>query len=165
MEDAHHQPCAVFAERLHGPLPEVRCARLVRRDRHQPWSEGRGRLGPLGYRALVGYALVQRHPVRLRAVGVASETSHSLLLSIGCNTGHGSTRTVEVMSMTFSTTPTPGQLRTLPTTDLAMLLLASLDDQPNPNNVLRGHEQAHSQNREPDADFLMQRVSDAWAGL
>ncbi len=67
--------------------------------------------------------------------------------------------------MTFSTTPTPGQLRTLPTTDLAMLLLASLDDQPNPNNVLRGHEQAHSQNREPDADFLMQRVSDAWAGL
>ncbi|MDQ4092594.1 MAG: TIGR02391 family protein [Actinomycetota bacterium] len=46
-----------------------------------------------------------------------------------------------------------------------MILLASLGDQPNPNNVLRGHEQAHSHNREPDADFLMQRVSDAWSWL
>lgn len=46
-----------------------------------------------------------------------------------------------------------------------MILLASLDDQPNPNNILRGHEQAHAQNREPDAEVLLQRVSDAWAWL
>lgn len=67
------------------------------------------------------------------------------------------------MSMTFSTTPTAQQLRTLPTAELALIPLASLEDQPNPNNILRGHEQAHSQNREPDADLLLQRVSDAWA--
>lgn len=46
-----------------------------------------------------------------------------------------------------------------------MILLASLGDQPNPNNILRGHEEAHAQNREPDADMLMERVSDAWSWL
>lgn len=67
--------------------------------------------------------------------------------------------------MTFSTTPTAEQLRTLPTADLAMLLLESLGAQPNLNSTLRGHEQAHAHNQEPDADFLLQRVSDAWAWL
>lgn len=67
--------------------------------------------------------------------------------------------------MTYSTTPSADQLRTLPTAELAMILLASLGDQPNLNNILRGQEQAHSQNREPDADILMERVSDAWAWL
>lgn len=46
-----------------------------------------------------------------------------------------------------------------------MILLASLGDQPNPNKILRGHEEAHAQNREPDADMLMERVSDAWSWL
>lgn len=67
--------------------------------------------------------------------------------------------------MTYSTTPTAEQLRTLPTADLAMILLTSLQDQPNPNNILRGHEQAHELNGEADTDYLLQRVSDAWAWL
>jgi uncharacterized protein (TIGR02391 family) len=69
------------------------------------------------------------------------------------------------MSMSYSTTPTAEQLRVLPTPELAMLMLASLGEQPNPNNILRAHEQAHSRNGEPDIDALMQRVSDAWAWL
>ena len=67
--------------------------------------------------------------------------------------------------MTFSTTPTAEQLRTLSTVDLVIILLRSLQDQPNPNNILRNHEHAHSQNGESDADYLLQRVSDAWAWL
>ena len=69
------------------------------------------------------------------------------------------------MNVTYSTVPSADQLRTLPTPELATILLQSLQDQPNPNNILRGHQQAHDQNRERDADFLLQRVSDAWAWL
>jgi len=69
------------------------------------------------------------------------------------------------MTMSFSTTPTAEQLRTLPTADLGLIMLKSFQDHPYPNSILRGHEQAHSQNGEPDADFLMQRFSDAWAWL
>jgi len=69
------------------------------------------------------------------------------------------------MTMSFSTTPTAEQLRTLPTADLGPIMLKSFQDHPDPNSILRGHEQAHSQNGEPDADFLMQRFSDAWAWL
>jgi uncharacterized protein (TIGR02391 family) len=69
------------------------------------------------------------------------------------------------MAMSFSTTPTAEQLRTLSTADLGMIMINSFQDQPNPNNILRGHEEAHSKNGEPDTDFLIERVSDAWAWL
>jgi uncharacterized protein (TIGR02391 family) len=69
------------------------------------------------------------------------------------------------MTMSFSTVPTAQQLRTLSTAELAMVLLTSLDEQPNPNSILREHEQAHSRNGESDLDFLGQRLSDAWAWL
>lgn len=69
------------------------------------------------------------------------------------------------MVMSFTTTPTAAELRTLSTADLALIMLRSLGDQPNPNSILRGHEQAHHQNGEPDTDFLMERWSDAWAWL
>ena len=68
---------------------------------------------------------------------------------------------LEFMSMRLSTSPTAAQLRTLPTAELAMIMIKSFQDQPNPNSVLRGHEQAHHQNGEPDTDFLLQRFSDA----
>jgi uncharacterized protein (TIGR02391 family) len=67
--------------------------------------------------------------------------------------------------MIYSTSPTAEELRTLSTAELAVILLSVMQDQPNPNNILRGHEQAHSLNGEPDADHLLQRVSDAWAWL
>lgn len=67
--------------------------------------------------------------------------------------------------MRFTTTPTAEELRTLPTAEIALILLASLEDQPNPNNILRGHQEAHSRNGERDSDYLMQRVSDAWSWL
>jgi uncharacterized protein (TIGR02391 family) len=69
------------------------------------------------------------------------------------------------MTMSFSTTPTAQELRTLPTAQLAVITLASLGDQPNPNSILRAHEQAHSRNGEPDIDLLLQRFSDTWAWL
>lgn len=67
--------------------------------------------------------------------------------------------------MTYSTTPTAEQIRTLPTAELAIVLLKSFRDQPNLNSILRGHQQAHAQNGEPDGDFLLERVADAWAWL
>ncbi len=67
--------------------------------------------------------------------------------------------------MKFETDPTPEQLRTLPTADLAVVLLKSFRDQPNLNSILRGHEQAHTRNSEPDVDALLERVADAWAWL
>jgi hypothetical protein len=78
---------------------------------------------------------------------------------------HVGRRIVVGMSMTFSTTPTADQLRRLDTAELALILLGSLDDPANVNNILRGHEHAHGKNGEPDAERLMQRVSDAWAWL
>ena len=71
------------------------------------------------------------------------------------------------MSMIFSTTPTAEQLRTLDTAQLALIVLKSLGDQTNIQNLLRRGAQlpSKSQNGEPDADTLLQRVSDAWAWL
>lgn len=74
-------------------------------------------------------------------------------------------RIIVVVSMTYSTSPTAEELRTLSTPDLGVILLGSMQDQPNPNNILRAHEHAHSKNGEADADRLLQRVSDAWAWL
>jgi len=57
------------------------------------------------------------------------------------------------MSMTFSPTPTAQELRTPSTPELTVILLASRGDQPNPNNILGGHDKAHAEYREPDADM------------
>lgn len=67
--------------------------------------------------------------------------------------------------MTFSTTPSPEQLRTLPTADLALIILGELSDQANVNSMLRGREQTHQRNDENDTAFLLERFSDGWAWL
>jgi uncharacterized protein (TIGR02391 family) len=69
------------------------------------------------------------------------------------------------MSITFSTSPTSGQIRTLPTAELAFALLGTFKGSPNLNSILRGHQQAHDRNGEPDAEHLLERVADAWAWL
>lgn len=59
------------------------------------------------------------------------------------------------------------QIRQLPTPDLALWLLESLvkGGTVNANNTMRGAEQAFEFNKEPDRDFLLGRLSDAWAWL
>lgn len=69
------------------------------------------------------------------------------------------------MTMSFSTKPSAEELRTLPTAQLAVIALASFGEKANPNNILRGHEQAHSRNGEPDIEQLLERFSDTWAWL
>lgn len=58
-------------------------------------------------------------------------------------------------------------IRQLATPDLALRLLSALggDGQLNANSTLRGAEQAYKFNGEPDTDFLLGRLSDAWAWL
>jgi uncharacterized protein (TIGR02391 family) len=69
------------------------------------------------------------------------------------------------MTMTYSTRPTPDELRELSTAELALILLGGLGSDCNINSTLRGHEQAHAKNNEPDRQHLLERVSDAWAWL
>jgi uncharacterized protein (TIGR02391 family) len=69
------------------------------------------------------------------------------------------------MTTTWSTSPTADELRELSTPELALILLGDLGSDCNANNILRGHEQAHAQNGEPDGIRLLERVSDAWAWL
>ena len=69
------------------------------------------------------------------------------------------------MVMTYSTSPSPAELRELSTTELGLILLSNLGNQPNVHNMMIGHRQAHEKNRESDIDFLLGRLSDVWAWL
>lgn len=69
------------------------------------------------------------------------------------------------MTMTWSPTPTAAELRELSTPELGLILLGTLGADLNIYNTLRGHQQAHENNREPDATHLLGRISDAWAWL
>ena len=71
------------------------------------------------------------------------------------------------MAMSMSGPVDPGLIRELATPDLALRLLAAVggDVQLNANSVLRGAEAAFKGNGEPDLDFLLGRLSDAWAWL
>lgn len=68
--------------------------------------------------------------------------------------------------MTFSGPLPPDDLRNLPTSEIALRLLRSLatGDQHRPNNVFAGAKQAWGRS-EPDVEYLLQRLSDAWAWL
>lgn len=61
----------------------------------------------------------------------------------------------------------PDALRTLPTSECALLLLHTLvkGTTQNSNNMFRGAEQAYQYNHEPDVPKLLSRLSDAWAWL
>ncbi len=63
--------------------------------------------------------------------------------------------------------PVPTELiRTLPTPQLAVRLLATLGSREiNANNMLRDAQQAFDHNHELDAEFLLTRLADAWAWL
>lgn len=58
-------------------------------------------------------------------------------------------------------------VRNLPLPDLALCLLASLGTSPNFNNLIQGYKQgaAYGEPKPPDMDFLLARLSDAWAWL
>ena len=62
-------------------------------------------------------------------------------------------------------TPSAEQLRELPTAELGLIVLTTLGNQDSIHNILTGHKKVHGQNREPDADHLLGRLSDAWAWL
>lgn len=67
--------------------------------------------------------------------------------------------------MTIRTTPSPEELRTLSTAELGLIILRSQTVDLSINNQMRAHEQAHQNNREPDVQHLLERLSDAWAWL
>jgi uncharacterized protein (TIGR02391 family) len=71
------------------------------------------------------------------------------------------------MQMTRSGPVDPDDLRTLPTSECALILLQSLSTSPNVNahNTMRGAEQAYRHNGERDIPQLLERLSDAWAWL
>lgn len=57
-------------------------------------------------------------------------------------------------------------IRELPLAELAMKLLGRLQGESvNPNNILRGLEQALAHQQVPDAEHLMSRIASAWAWL
>jgi hypothetical protein len=57
-------------------------------------------------------------------------------------------------------------IRELPLAELAIRLLGRLQGETvNPNNTLRGLEQALADQQVPDADHLMSRIASAWAWL
>ncbi len=67
--------------------------------------------------------------------------------------------------MTWSTTPTPEELRELSTPELGLIILNGSGADLNANNIVQGHRQAHDRNQEPDAQYLLERLGDAWAWL
>lgn len=72
------------------------------------------------------------------------------------------------MTMSMSGPVDTVLIRTLPTPDLALKLLDSLaesSDQLNANSTMRSAEAAFRYNDEADVDFLLGRLSDAWAWL
>jgi len=72
------------------------------------------------------------------------------------------------MTMSMSGPVDTVLIRTLPTADLALKLLDSLaesSDQLNANSTMRSAEGAFRYNDEADVDFLLGRLSDAWAWL
>src|SRR2546430_12068397 len=72
-----------------------------------------------------------------------------------------------LVTMSMSGPASPDQIRQLPTPDLALRLLESLvkGSTVNANNTMRGAERAFEFTKEPDRDFLLERLSDAWAWL
>ncbi|MBI4932869.1 MAG: TIGR02391 family protein [Actinobacteria bacterium] len=71
------------------------------------------------------------------------------------------------MSMTMRGPVDPYALRTLPTSECAVLLLRSIVNSRtvNSHNTFRGAEQAFQHNGERDVNLLLERLSDAWAWL
>jgi uncharacterized protein (TIGR02391 family) len=71
------------------------------------------------------------------------------------------------MIMRYSGPVSTHLIRQLSTPELALRLLESLENSGtiNANNMLRGAEQAFSQNGENDIESLLGRLSDAWAWL
>lgn len=71
------------------------------------------------------------------------------------------------MSMTMRGPVDPEDLRVLPTSECAIMLLRELahSQSVNSNNTFRGAEQAYNHNREQDVPLLLARLSDAWAWL
>jgi len=71
------------------------------------------------------------------------------------------------MTMSMSGPVPTAQIRQLPTPDLALRLLDSLIEGGtiNANSTMRGAQQAYEFNNENDIDFLLGRLSDAWAWL
>ncbi len=69
--------------------------------------------------------------------------------------------------MSMSGPVPPEQIRQLATPELALKLLAALANGGtlNANNMLRGAQQTFEHNGERDTDFLLARLSDAWAWL
>ncbi|WP_254127148.1 TIGR02391 family protein [Aquihabitans sp. G128] len=70
--------------------------------------------------------------------------------------------------MTYSGPVDPADLRSLPTSEAALLLLQHLARDGgalNSNNTFRGAEQAYRNNGEPNVDVLLTKLSDAWAWL
>ena len=67
--------------------------------------------------------------------------------------------------MTWSTTPTPQELRELSTPELGLIILKKAGADLNTDSRFRGHEQAHDRNQEPDTQHLLERLGDAWAWL
>lgn len=65
--------------------------------------------------------------------------------------------------MTFSGPVAPDVLRSASTSEIAVLLLSQMGEQPNPINVMVGAHTAYS--TEPDAALLTGRISDAYAWL
>ncbi len=67
--------------------------------------------------------------------------------------------------MTYSTTPSAGELRELSTPELGLIILKSSGADLNAYNIVQGHKQAHARNQEPDTQYLLERFGDAWAWL
>ena len=67
--------------------------------------------------------------------------------------------------MPTTTSPSSDELRELTTHDIAVIVLRSnlSSDQMRPHTVLAHHRIGHEHNNEHDVDFLLGRVSDAWA--
>lgn len=73
-----------------------------------------------------------------------------------------------LVTMSMSGPVSTDRIRHLPTPDLALRLLQSLakgNGIIDANTLLRGAEQAYQHNQEKDVDFLLGRLSDAWAWL
>ncbi|MFB8210601.1 TIGR02391 family protein [Streptomyces sp. NPDC056010] len=71
------------------------------------------------------------------------------------------------MNMKMSGPVATDLIRELPVAELALQLLASLGrgETVNPNNMLRGAEQAFEHNNEPDTRTLLSKLADAWGWL
>lgn len=61
--------------------------------------------------------------------------------------------------------PTSGELRELAAAELGLILLPTLPDPFSFNNLAQTARTAHEGNSEPDVEFLLERLSDAWSWL